>query len=78
MQYHFSIGWFFIGLLILAAGVAFVKWYQPIANSLGGGVGSFERYKLWALITCGVGFIVMLNLHTFILLNLLKTVFPGI
>jgi hypothetical protein len=78
MQYHFSISAFFIGILIIGAGVAFLKWYQPIANNLGAGSSSFERYKLWALITCGVGFVVMLNLHTFILVNLLKSVFPGI
>lgn len=78
MQYHFSIGWFFIGLLLVIAGVAFLRWYQPIANTLGSGVSSFERFKLWALITCGVGFIVMVNLHTFILGNLLKVIFPGI
>jgi hypothetical protein len=78
MHYHFSFGWFFIGLLILGAGVAFLRWYQPIANNLGSGVSSFERFKLWALITCGVGFLVMLNLHTFLLINLLKAVFPSI
>jgi uncharacterized membrane protein YidH (DUF202 family) len=78
MQYHFSIGAFFIGLLILAAGVAFVKWYQVIADNMGGGVSSYDRYRMWAFITCGVGLLVMTNLHTFILVNLLKSVFPGI
>jgi len=78
MQYHFSIGAFFVGLLIVGAGVAFVKWYQPIANSMGGGVSSYGRYQMWAFITCGVGFLVMTNLHTFLLVNLLRTVFPGI
>ena len=67
MTYEFSIGWFFAGLLILAVGIAFVKWHRVIADNFGGGVGSYERYKLWALITCGVGLIVMVNLHTFLL-----------
>ena len=67
MVYEFSIGWFFIGLVILAAGIAFVKWHQALADNLGSGVGSYEKYKLWAFITCGLGFLVMLNLHTFIL-----------
>jgi hypothetical protein len=66
MTYEFSIGWFFVGLLIFGAGIAFVKWYQVIADNLGGGVGSYEKYKLWAFITCGLGFIVMINLHTFL------------
>jgi hypothetical protein len=67
MQYEFSIGSFFIGLLILAAGVAFVRWHQVLADNFGSGVSSYDRYKLWAFITCGVGFIVMLNLHVVIL-----------
>jgi hypothetical protein len=68
MQYEFSVGSFFVGLLILAAGVAFVRWYQQIADNFGGGVGSYERYKLWAFITCGLGLIVMVNFHTMILM----------
>ena len=67
MQYEFSFSSFFIGLLILAAGGAFVAFHQVIADNFGGGVGSYERYKLWGLIACGVGIVVMLNLHTLIL-----------
>jgi len=67
MTYEFSIGSFFVGLVILAAGVAFVKWYQVIADNMGSGVSSYDRYRMWALITCGLGFIVMLNLHTTLL-----------
>ena len=66
-MYEFSIGWFFAGLIILIAGVAFLKWYQVIADNLGGGVVSYDRYRLWALITCALGFIVMINLHTMLL-----------
>ena len=67
MQYEFSVGSFFVGLLILAAGVAFLKWHQKIADNMGGGVGSYEQYKLWAFIACGLGMIVMVNLHAMIL-----------
>ena len=75
MAYEFSIGWFFVGLIILAAGVAFVRWYRVVADNLGGGVGSYERYKLWALITCGLGLVVMINLHTFILTWVFSLIF---
>lgn len=78
MQYEFSIGSFFVGLLILAAGVAFVRWHQTIADNMGSGVSVYEKYKLYAFITCGVGLLVMLNLHAFILINLLKSIFPAI
>jgi len=67
MQYEFSIGSFFTGLIILAVGVALVKWYQPIADNLGSGVSSYDRFRLWALIACGLGFVVMINLHTTLL-----------
>jgi len=75
MTYEFSIGSFFIGLLILAAGVAFVRWHQIVADNLGGGVSSYDRYKLWAFITCGIGFIVMINLHTVLLTWLFAMIF---
>jgi hypothetical protein len=78
MQYEFSVGSFFFGFIILLAGVAFVKWHQVIADNLGSGVSSYDRYKLWALITCGVGLIVMVNLHTYILTNLFRTIFPAL
>ncbi len=77
-MYEFSIGWFFIGLIILAAGITFVKYYQWVADNFGGGVGSYERYRLAAFITCGVGFIVMINLHILILTTLVQAIFPQI
>ena len=64
MSYEFSFGAFFVGFLILAAGVLFVRYYQWVADNFGSGVSSYDRYKLWALITCGAGFFIMLNLHT--------------
>jgi hypothetical protein len=76
MEYEFSVGSLFLGLLILAAGVAFVKWHQVIADNFGGGVSSYDRYKLWAFITCGIGLIVMINLHTVLLTWAFNTFFP--
>ena len=77
MQYEFSIGSFFIGLLILIAGAALVRWHQVVADNFGSGVASYDRYKLWALIACVLGFIVMLNLHTLILTWFFSMLFPG-
>jgi hypothetical protein len=77
MNYEFSIGSFLIGLIILAGGVAFVRWHQVIADNLGSGVVSYDRFKLWAFITCGVGFIIMLNLHIILLGWLVSMLFPG-
>jgi hypothetical protein len=77
MEYEFSTGSFFVGLLILAVGVAFVKWYQVIADNFGSGVSSYDHYRLYALITCGLGLIVMVNLHTMILKWFFSLLFPG-
>ena len=67
MDYTFSWAAFFIGALILLVGAALTAWYQPIADNLGSGVSSYDRYRLAGLIACGVGIVVMLNLHTVIL-----------
>ena len=78
MLYEFSFGSFFLGIGIIIAGVAFMRWHQVIADNLGGGVSSYDKFKLYALITCCLGFLVMLNLHWFILGNILKMMFPSI
>jgi hypothetical protein len=78
MEYEFSVGSFFAGLLILAVGVAFVRWHQAIANNFGSGVGSYDRYKLYAFITCGLGLVVMVNLHTMLLRWFFGLLFPAI
>jgi hypothetical protein len=75
MEYTFDFGTFFIGMIILLVGAAFMRWHQAIANNLGSGVMSYDRYKLWALATCVLGFLVMLNLHWFILGNLFLFIF---
>ena len=67
MEYTFSWGAFAVGALILLVGAALTAWYRPIADNFGGGVGSYDRYRLVGLIGCALGLIVMLNLHTLIL-----------
>ena len=77
MEYTFSWGWFSIGLLVLAAGVALTVWHRPIADNLGSGVVSYEKYRMWGLIGCGLGFIFMLNLHTLFLSWFFSMLFRG-
>ena len=67
MEYTFSWGAFFVGIIILALGAALTIWYRPIADNFGSGVGSYDRYRLVGLIGCGLGIVVMLNIHTLIL-----------
>ena len=76
-MYTFSVTWFFIGMLIVALSTAAVVFHRPLADNLAGGVASYERFKLWGLIGCGVGLLVMLNIHTLILSIIFDAIFPG-
>ena len=67
MKYELSLASFFVGLLILVAGIVFVRFYRWVADNFGSGVVSYERYRLYAFITCALGFVVMLNFHTLVL-----------
>ena len=59
----------------MTAGGLVVIFHQKLADNLGGGVSSYERFKFWGLITCGVGFAIMLSLHTIPLNWLLNSLF---
>lgn len=67
MNFTFSIGWLIGGLVIAAAGGAVVIFYQKIADNLASGVSSYDKVKLFGVITIVVGLLVAMNLHTFIL-----------
>ena len=67
MDYSLSVGAFFFGILIVAAGLALLRFYQPVADNMGSGVASYERFKLAGFLTIVFGIVVMLNLHTLIL-----------
>ncbi len=75
MEYTFTWGWFFIGLIVLAASVALTVWHRVIADNLGSGVVSYDRYRLAGLIGCALGIVVMLNLHTFLLVLFFSQLF---
>ena len=74
-MYEFSLGAFFFGLLILAAGAIMTVFHQKLADNLASGVSSYDRFKLWGLIICGVGIVIMTGLHTIILNWLLGSLF---
>jgi len=77
MEYTFDWGAFILGILILAAGGALVVYYRPIADNFGSGAASYDRYRIWGLIGCGLGLVVMLNLHTFLLTLFFSQLFGG-
>ncbi|MBQ9019823.1 hypothetical protein IJ096_00635 [Candidatus Saccharibacteria bacterium] len=76
MDWNFSIGWFFLGVLILAAGAAIVLFYRQITdNFLTTGVAGYDKVKLVGIITCILGLIIMSNLQTLILTTFVNIVF---
>lgn len=67
MDFEFSFGWLFGGLAIALAGALIVIFYKQIADNLVNGVSSYDKVKLFGIITIIVGFICATNLHTIIL-----------
>ena len=74
-MYEFSMSAFFLGLVVLAVGGVMTVFYKQIADNLGGGLSSYERYKLAGLICCGVGIILMTGLQSIPLNWLVDTIF---
>lgn len=75
MDFAFSFGWMFGGLAIAAAGGAIVFFYRPIAENMANGVSSYEKVKLFGVITIVVGLLVTMNLHIFVLTLLTNLLF---
>lgn len=78
MEYTFSPAWFAAGFIIVVVGGLFMKYHQWVADNFGGGIGSYDRYKLAALITIVFGLIAMVNLHTILLGWVLGGLFSGL
>ena len=75
MDFEFSIGWMFAGLEITLAGGLIVIFYRQIAHNMANGVASYERIKLFGVITVVIGLIITANLHTLILSFLVDLIF---
>ncbi len=75
MDFTFDFGWMFGGLVIAAVGGAIVFFYRQIAENFANGVKSYEKVKLFGIITLAIGLLITANLHTFLLsllVNLIK------
>ena len=73
-----SLGSFIFGIIILAGGVVFIRYNPQVADTFGGGPGSYDRYKFAALLICIIGLIVMSGLHILILTWLVTLIFPAL
>ena len=67
MDFTFDFGWMVGGLLIVAAGGAIVVFYRQISDNLASGVSSYDRVKLFGIITIIVGLLITANLHILVL-----------
>jgi hypothetical protein len=74
MDFTFDFGWVIGGIVIAAAGGAIVYFHKQIADNLASGVSSYEKVKLFGVITTVIGLIIMANLHTLILTFLVKII----
>lgn len=78
MEYKFSIAWFVAGFLVTAVGGLFMKYHQWVADNFGGGLGSYDKYKLAAIITTVTGLVFMVNVHTVLLAWFFGMLFGGL
>jgi hypothetical protein len=74
MDFTFDFGWVIGGIVIAAAGGAIVYFHKQIADNLASGVSSYEKVKLFGVITTVIGLIIMANLHTLILTFLVNII----
>jgi len=72
--YEFSMGWLFVGIIIMAFGGCIAAFYKPIADNLASGINSYQNVKKFGIITIAVGFVVAVSLHT-LFLNIFVNLF---
>ena len=75
MDFEYSIGWMFGGLLIALIGGLIVIFYKQIADNMANGVSSYGRVKLFGVITVVVGLLITANLHTLLLSFIVNIIF---
>lgn len=67
MDYEFNVGWMIGGLVITIVGALVVFFHRPIAENMANGVSSYDKVKLFGIITIIVGLLTTSNLLLFLL-----------
>lgn len=75
MDFTFSFGWMFGGIGIIIAGGLVVIFYRQIAENLANGVSSYEKVKLFGIITIVIGFLLATNLFPLAMTALVRLLF---
>ncbi|MBR3180105.1 hypothetical protein IKF57_01035 [Candidatus Saccharibacteria bacterium] len=74
-DFEFSFAWMFGGVAITIAGACIVIFYRQISEGLANGVSSYEKVKLFGVITTIVGLLVTANLHIIVLKLIVSLLF---
>ncbi len=77
MKWSFDPVYFLIGFALLIAGALILKFHQKIADNLAGGMSSYDKVKLFGVIACAVGLLLVSNLHTTILYLIFHLIMPN-
>ena len=75
MDFTFNFGWMAGGLVITLVGVLIVVFYRQISDGLVNGVSSYEKVKLFGVITAAVGLLITANLHLVVLDFIVQLIF---
>ena len=73
-MYEFSLASLMWGLAITAIGAAMVYFHKPLADWFGGGLGAYNKHKLYGLAVSIFGVLILFNIPQF-LLSLILSVF---
>jgi len=74
---NYSFGSLIMGVICLIAGTLIVVHHRKIAETMANGVASYDKVKLFGLCACGIGIILIANLHVAILNLLLHLIMPN-
>ena len=50
----------------IIAGALLTRFYKEVADNIGSGVASYERYRLVGVLVCVAGVIMMFNFHNLV------------
>ncbi len=75
MDFEFSVGWMFGGLAIVLIGGLIVLFYKQIADGLASGVSSYDKVKLFGILTVVLGLLMASNLLPVVLTWLVRLIF---
>lgn len=60
VEYHFSLFWLVVGVIIFAVGACMVGFSKPIADQMG--ISNYDRLKTWGVVFCVIALLLIPNL----------------